>query len=130
MENFQDLLGANKDFAAGFKPTGLSGQARKGLAISRKRLRQHRQQLRPNAVAGAIAALLRSAGEVTAAIRDENAMRLEIALRRIISCDACSETVPRANSRRTMNSKLRRYCWLRRMCRNVSERHRGAPPLG
>jgi carbonic anhydrase len=33
MENFQDLLGANKDFAAGFKPTGLSGQARKGLAI-------------------------------------------------------------------------------------------------
>ena len=33
MENFQDLLGANKEFSAGFKSSGLSGQARKGLAI-------------------------------------------------------------------------------------------------
>ena len=33
MENFQDLLGANNEFAASFKPTGLSGQAVKGLAI-------------------------------------------------------------------------------------------------
>jgi len=33
MENFQHLLGANQEFSAGFKSTGLSGQARKGLAI-------------------------------------------------------------------------------------------------
>ena len=33
MENFQDLIKANEDFSAGFKPTGLSGQAVKGLAI-------------------------------------------------------------------------------------------------
>ena len=33
MENFEDLIAANKDFAAGFKPTGLSGEALKGLAI-------------------------------------------------------------------------------------------------
>ena len=33
MENFQDLLGANQEFSAGFKSSGLSGQARKGLAI-------------------------------------------------------------------------------------------------
>jgi carbonic anhydrase len=33
VENFEDLLGANKDFAATFKSTGLSGQAVKGLAI-------------------------------------------------------------------------------------------------
>ena len=33
MENFQDLLKANEEFSAGFKSTGLSGQARQGLAI-------------------------------------------------------------------------------------------------
>ena len=33
MENFQDLIKANNDFAASFKSTGLSGQAAKGLAI-------------------------------------------------------------------------------------------------
>ena len=33
MENFQDLIGANDEFAKNFKATGLSGQARKGLAI-------------------------------------------------------------------------------------------------
>jgi carbonic anhydrase len=33
MENFQDLIGANDEFAKNFKTTGLSGQARKGLAI-------------------------------------------------------------------------------------------------
>ena len=33
MENFQDLLKANEEFANGFKSTGLSGQARQGLAI-------------------------------------------------------------------------------------------------
>ena len=33
MENFEDLISANKDFAASFKSTGLSGQAKKGLAI-------------------------------------------------------------------------------------------------
>jgi carbonic anhydrase len=33
MENFQDLIGANQEFVASFKPTGLSGQAVKGLAI-------------------------------------------------------------------------------------------------
>ena len=33
MENFQDLLKANQDFASGFKPSGLSGEALKGLAI-------------------------------------------------------------------------------------------------
>ena len=33
MENFQDLLKANQEFAAGFKPSGLSGEALKGLAI-------------------------------------------------------------------------------------------------
>lgn len=33
MENFQDLLKANEEFTAEFKPSGLSGQAVKGLAI-------------------------------------------------------------------------------------------------
>jgi carbonic anhydrase len=33
MENFADLLGANKEYAATFKSNGLSGEARKGLAI-------------------------------------------------------------------------------------------------
>jgi carbonic anhydrase len=33
MENFADLLGANKDYASAFKPIGLSGEAKKGLAI-------------------------------------------------------------------------------------------------
>lgn len=33
MENFQDLIGANNEFAQSFKPSGLSGQAVKGLAI-------------------------------------------------------------------------------------------------
>ena len=33
MENFQDLLKAKEEFSAGFKSTGLSGQARQGLAI-------------------------------------------------------------------------------------------------
>lgn len=33
MENFEDLLEANKNFVAAFKSTGLSGQAKKGLAI-------------------------------------------------------------------------------------------------
>jgi len=33
MENFQDLLKANEEFSAGFKSTGLSVQARQGLAI-------------------------------------------------------------------------------------------------
>jgi carbonic anhydrase len=33
VENFEDLIGANKDFASSFKSTGLSGQAVKGLAI-------------------------------------------------------------------------------------------------
>ena len=33
MENFEDLIGANNEFAKSFKSTGLSGQARKGLAI-------------------------------------------------------------------------------------------------
>ena len=33
MENFQDLIGANDEFAKHFRSTGLSGQALKGLAI-------------------------------------------------------------------------------------------------
>jgi carbonic anhydrase len=33
MENFSDLLGANKEYASTFKSNGLSGEARKGLAI-------------------------------------------------------------------------------------------------
>lgn len=33
MENFADLLGANKEYASTFKSNGLSGEARKGLAI-------------------------------------------------------------------------------------------------
>ena len=33
MENFEDLIGANNEFAKSFKSTGLSGQALKGLAI-------------------------------------------------------------------------------------------------
>jgi len=33
MENFADLLGANKDYASTFKSMGLSGEAVKGLAI-------------------------------------------------------------------------------------------------
>jgi len=33
MENFADLLGANKDYASTFKSMGLSGEAIKGLAI-------------------------------------------------------------------------------------------------
>jgi len=33
MENFADLLGANKGYASTFKSNGLSGEARKGLAI-------------------------------------------------------------------------------------------------
>ena len=33
MENFKDLLDANKTFAAAFQSQGLSGEARKGLAI-------------------------------------------------------------------------------------------------
>jgi carbonic anhydrase len=33
MENFADLLGANKEYATTFKSNGLSGEARKGLAI-------------------------------------------------------------------------------------------------
>jgi len=33
MENFADLLGANKEYASSFKSNGLSGEARKGLAI-------------------------------------------------------------------------------------------------
>ncbi|MEI7931268.1 MAG: carbonic anhydrase, partial [Actinomycetes bacterium] len=33
MENFADLLGANKEYASSFKSQGLSGEARKGLAI-------------------------------------------------------------------------------------------------
>ncbi len=33
MENFQDLIKANEEFSSGFKSTGLSGQAVKGLAI-------------------------------------------------------------------------------------------------
>ena len=33
MENFEDLLKANENFAASFKSTGLSGQAKKGLAM-------------------------------------------------------------------------------------------------
>ena len=33
MENFADLLGANKDYASAFAPIGLSGEAKQGLAI-------------------------------------------------------------------------------------------------
>ena len=33
MENFADLLGANKEYASTFKSQGLTGQAKKGLAI-------------------------------------------------------------------------------------------------
>lgn len=33
MENFADLLGANKEYASTFKSQGLTGQALKGLAI-------------------------------------------------------------------------------------------------
>jgi carbonic anhydrase len=33
MENFADLLGANKEYASTFKSNGLSGEALKGLAI-------------------------------------------------------------------------------------------------
>ena len=33
MENFADLLGANKEYANTFKSRGLSGEAKKGLAI-------------------------------------------------------------------------------------------------
>lgn len=33
MENFTDLLGANNEYAKTFKSQGLSGQAKKGLAI-------------------------------------------------------------------------------------------------
>ena len=33
MENFADLIGANQDYANTFKSRGLSGQAKKGLAI-------------------------------------------------------------------------------------------------
>jgi carbonic anhydrase len=33
MENFADLLGANKEYASTFKSQGLSGEALKGLAI-------------------------------------------------------------------------------------------------
>jgi len=33
MENFQDLISANEAFSSSFKSSGLSGQARKGLAI-------------------------------------------------------------------------------------------------
>ena len=33
MENFADLLGANKEYASTFRSNGLSGEARKGLAI-------------------------------------------------------------------------------------------------
>jgi len=33
MENFADLLDANKQYSANFKSEGLTGQARKGLAI-------------------------------------------------------------------------------------------------
>ena len=33
MENFADLLGANKEYANTFKSQGLSGEAKKGLAI-------------------------------------------------------------------------------------------------
>jgi carbonic anhydrase len=33
MENFADLLGANKEYVSTFKSNGLSGEARKGLAI-------------------------------------------------------------------------------------------------
>ena len=33
MENFADLLGANKEYASSFKSQGLSSEARKGLAI-------------------------------------------------------------------------------------------------
>ena len=33
MENFADLLGANKKYVSTFKSNGLSGEARKGLAI-------------------------------------------------------------------------------------------------
>ena len=33
MENFADLLGANKEYASTFESNGLSGEARKGLAI-------------------------------------------------------------------------------------------------
>jgi len=33
MENFSDLLGANKEYASTFKSNRLSGEARKGLAI-------------------------------------------------------------------------------------------------
>jgi len=33
MENFADLIAANKAYAAGFKSSGLSGEAKKGLAI-------------------------------------------------------------------------------------------------
>jgi carbonic anhydrase len=33
MENFNDLLASNKEYASAFKSSGLSGEARKGLAI-------------------------------------------------------------------------------------------------
>ena len=33
MENFADLIASNKSYAAGFKSSGLSGEAKKGLAI-------------------------------------------------------------------------------------------------
>jgi len=33
MENFADLIAANKSYAANFKSSGLSGEAKKGLAI-------------------------------------------------------------------------------------------------